>query len=714
LGPGSLLRLGTGCYNRYIEATITGLTSCIGVDIACDKTITNKLLNEAMIPTPRGKVARDEEHAVEIAQELGGKVVVKPCDGNQGKGVSLNLLSEAEVRAAYKVAENYSNNIIVEEQIEGRHYRLLVVNGRVEAAAERFPAQVTGDGVHSIKELIEIENQNKLRGEGHEKPLTRIRADQVMFNVLARQNLTMNYVPEKDESINLRDNANLSTGGTAEDVTDIVHPDNMRLAERAARVLNLDVAGIDIVTADIASPLIVDAGAVIEVNAAPGIRMHLFPSHGKRRPVGDAIVDYLFPWHRRHSIPVLSVTGTNGKTTTSRLIAHTLHASGKKVGLASTDGIYIDGALVDQGDNTGPVSADVVLSDPLVEVAVLETARGGMVRRGLGYSVADVGVVTNIAADHLGLDGIETLEDLAHVKSLVVETVSSKGYAVLNADDGRVLAMAERCPGKVILYSRSPNKEFLRHLSEGGRGVTVQHNAIYFLEGESRVQVAALAEIEITFNGRAGYNVENCLAAAGALWGLDVSPSDIARGLTSFDSKVHNPGRANLYTFGDVRVLIDYGHNPEGYQQILNLARGLDAKQLIGVVGVPGDRRDEDIKTVGGICGQFDKVYVKEDKDLRDRSPGEVSRILADAAKAARPGLVVEEIACELEALQKALLASEPGDLIVMFYEKLAPVRDLLFNYRSKTSSAKSRNFASTGELYSVNLSGGDQRLNRK
>ena len=494
IGHGSLLRLGTGKYRQFVQATVTGQTSCIGVDLACDKTLTKKFLAAALIPTPNGAIARDEEHAVQVARELGGTVVVKPCDGNQGKGVSLNLVSETEVRAAFKVAENYSNKILVEEQIFGRHYRILVVDNRAEAASERFPARVKGDGIHSIKDLVEIENRNPIRGEEHEKPLTKIKVDQVVFNVLAKQNLTMNYVPDLDEMVNLRDNANLSTGGTAADVTKEVHRENKELACRIARLLGLDVAGIDVVTEDISQPLLAGKGAIIEVNAAPGIRMHLFPTEGARQPVGDAIVDYLFPWQRRHSIPLVSITGTNGKTTTSRLIAFALELHGKKVGLTSTDGIFIGGICINSGDNTGPVSADVVLSDPAVEVAVLETARGGLVRRGLGYDAADVAVVTNISEDHLGSDGIETLEELCQVKSLVVETVCSGGWAVLNAADERVTAMANKCPGQVIFFSAAAeeNKVFSRHLAAGGRGVMVKDKLICLVDGARKIPLLEL------------------------------------------------------------------------------------------------------------------------------------------------------------------------------------------------------------------------------
>jgi cyanophycin synthetase len=680
LGHGSLLRLGTGVYRQYIEATVTGKTSCIGVDIACDKTLTKKILANALIPTPRGKIARDEEDAVAIVKEMGVTAVVKPCDGNQGKGVSLNLASEAQVRSAYKVAENYGSKVLVEEQIFGRHYRILVVNNKVVAVSERFPALVTGDGINSIKELIEIENGNPLRGEEHEKPLTKIKVDQIVFNVLARQNLTMNYIPAPGEVINLRDNANLSTGGTAADVTDLVHRENIWLACRIARLLCLDIAGIDIVTEDIAQPLLAGKGAVIEVNAAPGIRMHLFPAQGARRPVGDAIVDYLFPWQRPHSIPIISVTGTNGKTTVSRLVAHVLRRLGKTVGLTSTDGIYIDGSCINAGDNTGPISADAVLSDPAVEVAVLETARGGLVRRGLGYTEAAVAVITNIANDHLGSDGIDSLEELCHVKALVAETVSEDGFAVLNADDDRVAALAERCPGRIIYFScQQENKILARHLAAGGRGVMLIEDKIYLAQGKKAEVLSDTASLPITFGGAARYNVANCLAAAGALWALDVDKEEIAAGMREFDGNSENPGRANHYDFGSFKLLLDYGHNYAGFKAVLELVDALQPARKVGVIGMPGDRTDSDIIQSGRLCGsRFDMLYVKEDRDLRGRRPGQVAALLVRGIESSGAKPPVKVIHDELEALQAAIKSHQPGDLIAVFYENIEPVQEYI------------------------------------
>lgn len=689
-GYNSLIRLGTGKYRQYVQATVTEKTSCIGVDIACDKTLTKKILAAALIPTPKGQIARDEEQAVVIAAEMGVPAVIKPCEGNQGKGVSLNLTSEAQVRAAYKVAENYGK-VLVEEQIFGRHYRILVIGGKIVAAARRFPAVVVGNGIDSIKDLIEIENSDPLRGEEHEKPLTKIKVDQIVFNVLARQNLTMNYIPNQQEVICLRDNANLSTGGTAADVTDEVHPENITLAARIARLLGLDVAGIDIVTEDIAKPMLAGQGAVIEVNAAPGIRMHLFPSQGLRRPVGDAIVDYLFPWQKPHSVPIVSITGTNGKTTTARLVTHVLAGQGKIVGLASTDGIEIAGDCVDEGDNTGRGSAEAILADPAVEVAVLETARGGLVRRGLGYGEANVAVVTNIANDHLGCDGIETLAELAHVKALVVETVSIKGFAILSADDEAVVSLAKRCPGQIIFFScRERNKTLARHLAMGGRGVMVQGGKITFIEGSKAEQVVPVASVPITMAGAAEYNTANCLAAAGALWALGADLATIAKGFAEFKGNTDNPGRGNIYDCGSYRILVDYGHNYAGYEAVLKLMARLKPARKVGIVGMPGDRLDRDILATGVLCGQgFDKIYIKEDKDLRGRKLGEVADILVAGIKRSSAVVETRVIRDEAEALQEAIATHHRGDIIAIFYEELPPIQRVIDSCLAEAGTAR-------------------------
>ncbi|NLD46014.1 MAG: cyanophycin synthetase, partial [Clostridiaceae bacterium] len=472
IGNDSLLRLGYGKYSRLVQAALTDMPSCISVDIACNKELTKRILRDNKIPVPEGDVAYSIESAVQIANEIGYPVVIKPLDLSQGKGVVLNLNSESEVRSAYEEAIKYTKAVLVERYIKGRDYRILIIGGKVAAAAERTPPFVTGDGIHTVSELVDIENASQLRGNCHEKPLTKIRLDSMTKKVLNVQGFDETYIPLPEEKIFLRYNGNLSTGGTARNCTDELNPYNSALAVKAAKVLGLDIAGVDITTPDISKPVSGSNGAIIEVNAAPGLRMHLFPSEGEPVDVASDILDMMYPAGKESSIPIVSITGTNGKTTTTRLISHTLALCGKRVGMTSTSGIYIGNECILKGDNTGPVSAGIVLSNKEVEVAVLETARGGLVRKGLGYDLADVAVVTNISEDHLGCDGIETLEDLAFVKSLVIEAVKPEGYAVLNADDRFAAYFIERAVSSILLYSKDKNNPLVRaHMKSGGRAI---------------------------------------------------------------------------------------------------------------------------------------------------------------------------------------------------------------------------------------------------
>ncbi|QNO14883.1 cyanophycin synthetase [Alkalicella caledoniensis] len=671
---GSILQLGLGVYLKLVEATITSQTSCVGVDIACDKTLTKKVLEKSGISVPFGKIAKTEEEALKIAKEIGTPVVVKPCDGNQGKGVTLNLETETEIRSAFKLAENYSKNIIVEKHITGKHYRILVINGEVVAVADRIPAHVVGDGEHTIKELIDLENQNPLRGYDHDQPLTKIKVDPVIFMVLARQNMTINYIPHKDQIVFLRENANISTGGIAMDVTDEIHKDNVIMAKRIAKVVGLDIAGIDLVTDDISKPVTKTGGAVIEVNAAPGIRMHLFPSHGKPRPVGEKIVDYLYPEGTISQIPIISITGTNGKTTTTRLISHILQQKGLVVGSTSTDGIYINDVNVMEGDNTGPISAQAVLDDPTVEIAVLETARGGIVKRGLGYDLADVAVVTNLGEDHLGQDGLESIDDLFFIKSLVVEAVKENGYLVLNADDPYVVKMANKNPkAKVIYFSMTyKNNVLKKHLASGGVGIYLKDSIIYMVEGEKPYPIISTSKVPITVNGKAIHNVENAMASIGAMISLGIEKKEIISGLQTFDSNKHNPGRANIYQGNDITVLLDYGHNKEGYKKVLDLAKEMDSNHIILVLGAPGDRLDDQLKELGTVASPYGNYFiVKEDENLRGRKMSEVASLICKGLmESGVKREKVEIINDETKAIAKAMDIAQKGDLIVIFYEK--------------------------------------------
>ena len=677
---GSILQLGTGKYLKLVEATITSQTSCVGVDIACDKTLTKKILEKSGISVPIGKIANTEEQALSIAKEIGTPVVVKPCDGNQGKGVTLNLENETEIRSAFKLAENYSSKIIVEKHITGKHYRILVVNDEVVAVSERFPAHVVGDGVHTIKELIEIENKNPFRGNGHEQPLTKIKIDPVIFMVLARQNMTINYIPAKQQVLFLRENANISTGGIATDVTDEIHKDNIIMARRIAKLVGLDIAGIDLVIDDISQPPNEAGGAVIEVNAAPGIRMHLFPSRGKPRPVGEKIVDYLFPQGTTAQIPIISITGTNGKTTTTRLISHALQQKGMVVGTTTTDGIFINDVKIMEGDNTGPISAQAILDDPTVEIAVLETARGGIVRRGLGYDLADVAVVTNLAEDHVGQDGIQDIEGLFYVKSLVAEAVKDNGYLILNADDSYVVKMANsNTKAKVVYFSQNPkNKVLRRHLANGGLGIFLKDSKIYLAQGHELTPVISLANVPITLNGKATHNIENTMSCIGALVALGIKKKEIISALQTFDSNKNNPGRANIYQKSGITVLLDYGHNKEGYQKTLEMAESMCKGKMTLVLGAPGDRMDDQLIELGRVSSKYGKYFiVKEDEDLRERDKSEVARLISQGLKEKNvPDEKISIINNEQEAIAKSINTADIGDLIVIFYDNFEKARN--------------------------------------
>lgn len=678
IGSESLLQLGYGARQRRVRATITDATSCLAVDIAGDKALAKEILKTSGIPVPAGGLAATLPEALEIAAEIGYPVVAKPVDGNQGKGVALDIRTPEELRSAYEVARSFSDRVIIERYIRGRHYRIVVVGQRVVAASERLPAQVVGDGVRTVSELVAAVNADPLRGEEHERPLTRIKIDVVAELVLAKQRLTPASVPAAGQVVLLRENANLSTGGTAIDVTDRVHPMNRDLALRIARLIGLDVCGVDIVMDDIAQPLSEATGAVIEVNAAPGIRMHHYPAQGRPREVAGAIIDHLFPPGSDGRIPIVAVTGTNGKTTVTRMISRMLAAKGLRVGTATTDGVFIDDRLVWPGDNTGPRSARLILQDPTVEAAVLETARGGIVRGGLAFDWCDVAVLTNITGDHLGQDGINTLEDLADVKAVVLEAVKPEGYAVINADDPHACALAGRTKGRIIYFSRSEdNLQVHRHLAEGGRAVTVKNGVIVYAHRGHDSAIVDLRSIPCTFHGRLQHNVENALAAAAAGVALGLDNGAIRQALQSFTaSERDNPGRFNIHRVRDFNVIIDYGHNPAGIEATVRAARQLTQGRLIGVIAAPGDRGDELLIEVGRVAGRgFHWLYIKEDRDKRGRLAGQVAALLQRGAlEAGLSSDAIEVILDEDEAIRAALTRAQTGDTVVVFYEKYEQV----------------------------------------
>lgn len=665
----NFLILGHGKKQNRVWASITSRTSSSAVDLACDKFLTNKILGQNALPVPHGYVVMNSDEAKDAFAAIGAPVVMKPAGGNHGKGVTLHIMNMSEVEAAFALAAEFDKRVLVEEYVTGRQYRLCVVDGKVIAGAERIPAHVVGDSKHTISELVDIVNQDPARGSGHSRPLTRLELDAAACMTLAKQSLTAAAVPDCGQVVYIRDNANLSAGATANDITDIIHPETICQVERAVRLIGLDVAGVDLVVPDISEPLTVGYGAIIEINAAPGLRMHLHPSSGVARDIGAAIVDYLFPDGDDGRIPIIAITGTNGKTTVTRLIAHTFRRAGFKTGMATSDGIYVDNECIVKGDTTGPASTSMVLADPIVEVAVLEVARGGIIRGGLGYDFANVGIITNITEDHIGQDGIEDLDDLAYIKSLIIETVHADGIALLNADDRRVAALKARAKAKIVYFStQSDNITVRRHLGEGGKACFVKNDIIYLAEGKTEQALIKVSDIPITLKGVANHNIQNAVIAAAACWSQGLSIGDIRSGLTDF---CENPGRLMLMDIGSFQVCIDYAHNPAGCRALSNTLRQLNPKRLVGVIAAPGDRRNDVIISLGREAGQgFNKIYIKEDADLRGRQPGETAALLKQGVvEAGLDPECIQTVLDESRAVAVALSEAEAGDLIAIFYE---------------------------------------------
>ncbi|AFS77866.1 cyanophycin synthetase CphA [Gottschalkia acidurici 9a] len=688
LGNDSILELGYGKYSRLVQAALTDSTNSISIDISCNKQLTKQLLMENNIPVSYGDTANSIDEALEIAKEIGYPVVLKPLDGNQGKGVVLNINSPEELEDNFRIPTRYSDSILVEKYIQGKDYRVLVVKDKVSAVAERRAPKIVGDGVHTIKELVSMENENKLRGYGHEKPQTKIRLDRVALNYLEKNNLTEDSVPEVGQIVKLRSNGNISTGGSAIECTNNIHPYNIELAIKAAKIIGLDIAGIDIIAKDISKPITDCGGAIIEVNAVPGLRMHLHPTIGNSINVASDILDSIYPEGTPYSVPIVATTGTNGKTTTTRLIGHSLSRAGKKVGMTTSSGIYIDNKCILKGDNTGPVSARNVLSSKEIDIALLEVARGGLVRRGLGYDVADIAILTNIGDDHIGLDGIESVEDLAFAKSLVLEAVKPNGYSVINADDKMAEYLINRASGKLILFSQTHKNEILiKHIKEGNIALCIEEDSIYIYNNFEKTKLIDLNSIPITFNGTLECNVENVLAGSSALYGLGTPLDTIREGLETFRCDVKmNPGRFNIFELGNIKVMIDYGHNIGGYEEVGKFISKLNVSRSIGIIGVPGDRSDEQIFNIGVRCSEiFSKVYIKEDMVLRGRKPGEVANILYEGLLSGNFNEDnIKIVPSEIEALKIAVSESEDGDFVTLFYEELNPAVKLVTQLQSE------------------------------
>jgi cyanophycin synthetase len=696
LNEHSLVQFGHGRYQRRIQATITSETRHIAVEIASDKEETNRILGDLGLPVPAQRLAYSEEEAAMQAARLGGPVVVKPYNGNHGRGVSLNLTDSAEVRQAFGVAREHSRAVVVETFVDGFDHRMLVVNGELVAVSQRIPGHVTGDGAHTIEQLVEIENRNPDRGIGHEKVLTRLELDYQAEQCLERAGLARDAVPAAGEIVYLRRTANLSTGGTAIDMTDVVHPDNAEMAVRAVKAIGLDVGGVDFVTTDITQSYKDVPGAIVEVNAAPGFRMHVAPSHGRPRDVAGKVMDMLFPPGTPSRIPIAAITGTNGKTTTARMLAHIFKLCGHHVGLATTDGVYIDGQLTVKGDMTGPVAARMVLRDPMVDVAVLETARGGLLRRGMGYRRCNVGAVLNVSADHLGLKGIETLEQLAEVKRVVVEV--AKDTAVLNADDPWCLRMADYTQAAHLCYVTMNIGHPLvkEHIRAGGRAVVLEEgingHMITLFDHGAHIPLLWTHLIPATLEGRAVHNVQNAMFAAGVAFSMGVRLEDIRHGLRTFDTTFFQaPGRMNVFSEHPFKVILDYGHNPAAVAAMCTLTDRLEVKgRRIVVLAAPGDRRDDDVLEIARLAaGRFDHYLCRRDDHLRGRGPDEIPRMLAGALRV--HGVAeerIETIPEEPAAIDAALRMAGPGDLLLVFADELTRSWKQIIHFTPATGDA--------------------------
>jgi len=654
----SLVQLGYGKNQKRIQATIASTTSSIAVELACDKEDTKNLLEAAEVPVPKGMIVYDEEDLERAVRRIGYPLVTKPLNGNHGKGATTNLQTWEELLAGMEIAKKYSRAVICEKFITGFDHRALVINYKFVAAALRTPAAVTGDGRHTIQELVDIVNSDPRRGFGHEKVLTHITVDAQTENILKAKGLTLESILPEGETLWLKPTANLSTGGTSTDLTDQVHPSNIILFERIARIIGLDICGVDVMAPDLTTPLTENGGAVLEVNAAPGFRMHLEPSEGLARNVAEPVIDMLFPPGQSARIPIIAVSGTNGKTTTTRLIAHIMKQTGATVGYTTTDGIYIQNQMMQSGDCTGPVSAEFILKDPTVEVAVLECARGGILRAGLGFHNCDVAVVTNVAGDHLGLGGIDTIEKLAKVKAVVPKTVFPNGYAILNADDDLVYGMRKELECNMALFSLNEHSNrVLDHCRKGGLGAVYESGFLTIIKGGWKIRVEKVGNVPITFAGTAEFNVANALGAVLAAYVSGVSMENIRLALQTFvPSPALTPGRMNIFKFNNFTVMLDYAHNTHGMQAIGKFVSQVNAPHKVGIVAGVGDRRDEDTIELGQEAGKmFDEIIIRQDKNLRGRTDTEIIRLIEKGIRNTNPDVKIHVIPKEHEAIDFAL-----------------------------------------------------------
>lgn len=683
----SLVQLGYGVNQKRVQATVASTTSSIAVEIACDKEETKNLLEKAEIPVPKGMIGYDEDDLRDAIKKIGYPIVTKPVNGNHGKGATTNLRNWEDAVKGLAAAKKYGRAVIIEKYIVGYDHRILVINYKFVAAAKRTPASVFGNGTSTIRELIEQVNTDPRRGYGHEKVLTAIKIDDFTMGILHEKNLSLDTVLPAGEELWLKPTANLSTGGTATDISDLVHPDNVFMCERIARIIGLDICGIDIMTPDLSQPIKEAGGAILEVNAAPGFRMHLAPTDGLPRNVADPVINMLYPPGSSARIPIIAITGTNGKTTTTRLIAHIVKQVGYKVGFTTTDGIYIQNQMMMRGDCTGPVSAQFVLKDPTVEFAVLETARGGILRAGLGFDHCDIGIVTNVQPDHLGLMGIDTIDQLARVKGVIPESVWPGGYAILNADDDLVYKMRNELECKVAFFSMDEtNPRIVEHLAGGGLAAVAENGFVTICKGSWKIRVDKITSIPLTFGGKATFNVQNILPAVLAAHLRGFRIEDIRAALETFiPSPATTPGRMNLFQFKNFQVLVDYAHNYAGLEQLSKFVDKVDGAPKVGVIAGVGDRRDEDIIELGRVAARtFDEIVIRQDKNLRGRSSEEIIELMMRGIRDVGGNKKTTIIPSEPEAIDYVIKHGERGAFITICSDVVPDVLDMIMRYKEE------------------------------
>lgn len=688
----SLVQLGYGKNQVRFRATMTDRTSSIAVDLASNKDETKRMLKDAAIPVAKGVCISNPDDLESAVKSVGFPLVFKPLDGNHGKGASINVKTLEEAQAAFEHAKKYSRKIIIEKFITGYDFRILVINNRFIAAALREPAHVIGDGASTIQQLIDKENLDPRRGYGHENVLTEISVDRETLEQLAKKNYNLETILKKDEHCYLKGTANLSTGGTSTDITDIVHPHNIFICERISRVIGLDICGIDIMASNLSEPLEITGGVVLEVNAAPGFRMHLAPAKGLPRNVAAPVIDMLYPTGKSCRIPIIAITGTNGKTTTTRLIAHIVKNNGFKVGFTTSDGIYVGNSMLTKGDTTGPVSAEFILKDPTVEFAVLETARGGILRAGLGFTKCDVAVVTNIQEDHMGLSDIHTLKDMARVKGVVVESVKRNGYAVVNADNEHCVGIGKTADCNVAYFSMNENNPVIvEHCKQGGIAAIYENGFITIKKGDWKFRVQKATSVPLTFGGRVSFMIQNVLAATLATYVYGFATEDIATSLETFiPSAAQTPGRMNIFDFKEYKVMIDFAHNADGFKGIKEFLSTIDSTSKIGIITGTGDRRDDDIRDMGRISAEmFDHIIIRQDKFLRGRQAEDIVKLLVEGIKQVSPETSYEYVPKEIEALNHAFSIAKPGSFIVALSDVIDNAIEVVNSYLDKDRALK-------------------------